>query len=335
MGEIMQEEGAWKDTLKTGTNTDTKHTLELSQYCPSFKTREDMSENIIDVLEQIDQESNFLNAEIEESTASKETAHLQTKVVPDIYKQDKAGTLTTMTTTMCGTSQFQKTPTQHYGEHLECEQETSNPINPSVRKLNCEHQTKIIAKAHDAQKSLPEDLSPLADFILLRSKQLTITSPMVEVESSNSNNVNVESKVENHPIQMRKNNVTIEHLYIQADQQRTSTVIEVQASESQCRGYCMLHDVAVSVQTQLKDIGTDYNLMGNFAMLSFDKTRWFLKQHEKKVNNNMKEVPYVTAVFAVFFFRRAIIEMGALGHMTLCTFDLLAVLLMDVSAHVL
>ncbi|XP_051785492.1 protein shortage in chiasmata 1 ortholog isoform X2 [Erpetoichthys calabaricus] len=234
-------------------------------------------------------ESNCLNAEIEESTASKDSARLQTKVVPDIYKQDKANTSTTMTTTMCGTSQVQKTPTQHYGEHLECDQETSNPINSSVRKLNCEHQTKIIAKAHDAQKTLPEDLNPLADFILLRSKQPTVTSPMVEVQSSNSNNVNVESKVENYPIQMTENNVSIEHLYIQADQQRTSTVVEVQASESQCRGYCMLHDVAVSVQTQLKNIGTDYNWMGNFAMLSFDKTRWFLKQHEKKVNNNIKE----------------------------------------------
>ncbi|KAK1174547.1 protein shortage in chiasmata 1 ortholog-like [Acipenser oxyrinchus oxyrinchus] len=140
-----------------------------------------------------------------------------------------------------------------------------------------------------------EDLDPLANFIMLRSKLTNAVAAPPKAKSKNESQTKADTKVEDKSsaacatpkeVVSAARPVTPEKAKTET---RNTAVIEVQASESQCRAFRVLHDIASPVLFSSKELGISAAALGDFATLAFDQTRFFLKQQEKLVSNSLKQ----------------------------------------------
>ncbi|XP_058879094.1 protein shortage in chiasmata 1 ortholog-like [Acipenser ruthenus] len=143
------------------------------------------------------------------------------------------------------------------------------------------------------RKPQQEDLDPLANFIMLRSKLTNAVAAPPKAKSKNESQTKADTKVEDKFACATPKEVGSAARPVTPEKAKTETrntaVIEVQASESQCRAYRVLHDIASPVLFSSKELGISAAALGDFATLSFDQTRFFLKQQEKLVSNSLKQ----------------------------------------------
>lgn len=60
-------------------------------------------------------------------------------------------------------------------------------------------------------------------------------------------------------------------------------------TESQCQAYCLLEEAAIPVLKDLTHLGVLASVTWSFDSVKFDHTRFFLKQQEKVVCDNIKQ----------------------------------------------
>ncbi|XP_015705355.1 protein shortage in chiasmata 1 ortholog isoform X2 [Coturnix japonica] len=132
------------------------------------------------------------------------------------------------------------------------------------------------------------DDSDLNNFIMLRCKQ-TIT------QSQGKNGVDSPGKVlqpeELHlPVHKEDSSVCEPARTEKKEQENDSSVIvKIQASESQCQAYCLLKEAATSALKDLRSLGVLASVSWSFDSIKFDHTRFFLKQQEKMICDHFKE----------------------------------------------
>ncbi|NXA15761.1 SHOC1 protein, partial [Sapayoa aenigma] len=68
-----------------------------------------------------------------------------------------------------------------------------------------------------------------------------------------------------------------------------SITVNIEASESQCQAYCLLEEAAIPVLKDLTHLGVLASVNWNFESVKFDHTRFFLKQQEKLICDNIKQ----------------------------------------------
>ncbi|XP_048382727.2 protein shortage in chiasmata 1 ortholog-like [Stegostoma tigrinum] len=133
-------------------------------------------------------------------------------------------------------------------------------------------------------KAYQEDSDPLNNFIMLRSKQ--VSAPGSQTKSDNENlTYPVNGSVNNIEVSSKLETPKIASVQESSQQDRNRTLIDVQASESQCQAYYLLESAAIPVLKHLKGFAIQISA-GTFTALSFDYTRFFLKHQEKVVSDS-------------------------------------------------
>ncbi|XP_031464196.1 protein shortage in chiasmata 1 ortholog isoform X2 [Phasianus colchicus] len=69
----------------------------------------------------------------------------------------------------------------------------------------------------------------------------------------------------------------------------SSIIVKIQASESQCQSYCLLKGAATSALKDLTHLGVLASVSWSFDNIKFDHTKFFLKQQEKVICDRFKE----------------------------------------------
>uniref|UniRef100_UPI00398F58DB protein shortage in chiasmata 1 ortholog isoform X2 n=1 Tax=Pristiophorus japonicus TaxID=55135 RepID=UPI00398F58DB len=136
-------------------------------------------------------------------------------------------------------------------------------------------------------KTYQEDCDPLSNFIMLRSKKV---SAPCQTKSDSENQI-ITSDGNVYSIAVSSESVTpqIDSVQEISQQELNSTLLEVQASDSQCQAYYLLEATATSVLQHLKGCAIHKAGTGTFSTLAFDHTRFFLKHQEKVVSDGVKQ----------------------------------------------
>ncbi|XP_058528728.1 protein shortage in chiasmata 1 ortholog isoform X2 [Ochotona princeps] len=150
----------------------------------------------------------------------------------------------------------------------------STELSSRISKAPCEH-----------HKEWDKCLDPLSDFIMLRNKHMTCTS-RTEVTNNDEKEEFQDKEEYSLPLQEKSPIVsadkTPENLI---PKWGVDNVIEIQASESQCQAYCLLEAAAAPVLKKLACLWPLPVTNWKFATVTFDETRFFLKEQEKIIND--------------------------------------------------
>ncbi|XP_041089868.1 protein shortage in chiasmata 1 ortholog isoform X2 [Polyodon spathula] len=172
-------------------------------------------------------------------------------------------------------------------------QHTAADIPASKTAQRSEKEIKDPCNKGTEWRPQQEDLDPLANFIMLRSKLTNAVAAPPKAKSKNESQTTADTKVEDRFACATPKEQSSAARPVTPEKTKTETrntvVIEVQASESQCRAYCLLQDIASPVLISSKELGISAAALGDFATLAFDQTRFFLKQQEKVVSNSLKQ----------------------------------------------
>ncbi|XP_036288901.1 protein shortage in chiasmata 1 ortholog isoform X1 [Pipistrellus kuhlii] len=190
---------------------------------------------------------------------------------------------------------FVKSPTKE--EKPKDEQELVNRImqnneNKDCFELDCTELStesafsSTVGKASFKCSKRPVNhLELLSDFIMMRNKHKTCTS---ESEVTDSDEKNEFQDKEEHSLTLQEEspivctNKTVEKI----NQERgADSVIEIQASDSQCHAYCLLEAAATPLLKKLGGLCTLPVANWKFATVLFDQTRFLLKEQEKVVSD--------------------------------------------------
>nr|XP_051699178.1 protein shortage in chiasmata 1 ortholog isoform X2 [Oryctolagus cuniculus] len=128
-------------------------------------------------------------------------------------------------------------------------------------------------------------LDPLSDFIMLRNKYTTCISRTKVTDNDEKNAFQDEEECsltlqEESPIVC--GNKTLEKII---PKRGVNNVIEIQASDSQCKAYCLLEAAAAPVLKKLACLCPFPAANWKFATVIFDQTRFFLKEQEKVISD--------------------------------------------------
>ncbi|XP_067838452.1 protein shortage in chiasmata 1 ortholog [Heptranchias perlo] len=136
-------------------------------------------------------------------------------------------------------------------------------------------------------KTYQEDCDPLSNFIMLRSNQ--VPAPCQTKGDSEKQMITIDESVYN--IAVNGESVTPKIASVQETNQQdlNSTLVEVQASDSECQAYYLLEATATPVLKHLKGCDVHMAVTGKFTTLVFDQTRFFLKHQEKVVSDGVKQ----------------------------------------------
>ncbi|XP_072216456.1 protein shortage in chiasmata 1 ortholog [Excalfactoria chinensis] len=132
------------------------------------------------------------------------------------------------------------------------------------------------------------DDSDLNNFIMLRCRH-TIT------QRQEKNGVDSPGKVlqpeELHLPEHKEDSSVCEPARTEKKEQEndSSVIVKIQASESQCQAYCLLKEAATSALKDLTHLGVLASVSWSFDNIKFDHTRFFLKQQEKMICDHFKE----------------------------------------------
>ncbi|XP_078532775.1 protein shortage in chiasmata 1 ortholog [Lissotriton helveticus] len=159
------------------------------------------------------------------------------------------------------------------------ESRDSPSSSESWKNLSCRSDRKYV-----------DDPDPLTSFIMLRTKQkslkaeqkVTHGNPGLEVVTSEAN---VFSLKEDSTVHCEDDSEETAEAQIKQD----NILIEIPASDSQCQAYRLLEAAATPVMNKLLSLGISLLADWKFAHIHFDRTRFFLKQQEKAVNNSCKQ----------------------------------------------
>nr|XP_003463862.1 uncharacterized protein C9orf84 homolog [Cavia porcellus] len=143
-------------------------------------------------------------------------------------------------------------------------------------------------------KKQENDLDLLSDFIMLRNKYKTCASETEVTAQDKRDDQEELTHKEESPVVFT--NKTPE----KTNQERgADNITEIQATDSQCQAYCFLGASAAPVLKKLVCLCTLPAANWKFATVTFDQTRFFLKEQEKLINdaihqgiNNEKEMTF-------------------------------------------
>ncbi|XP_065603145.1 protein shortage in chiasmata 1 ortholog [Cyrtonyx montezumae] len=130
--------------------------------------------------------------------------------------------------------------------------------------------------------------SDLNNFIMLRCKH-TIS------QRQEKNGVDSPEKVlqpeEQHLPEHKGDSSVCEPVRIEKKEQENDSriIVKIRASESQCQAYCLLKGAATSALKVLKCLSVLASVRWSFDNITFDHTRFFLKQQEKVLCDHFKE----------------------------------------------
>ncbi|XP_059957770.1 protein shortage in chiasmata 1 ortholog [Mesoplodon densirostris] len=155
-------------------------------------------------------------------------------------------------------------------------------LDSTVPSTESSSSSKIEEASFKHDKKQENNLDLLNDFIMLRNKYKTCTSK-TEVTDNDGKDDKEECSLtlqEENPIVCT--NKTLE----KANQERRAdTVIEIQASDSQCQAYCLLEAAASPILKKLVCLCTLPAANWKFDTVVFDQTRFLLKEQEKVISD--------------------------------------------------
>ncbi|ELW70582.1 hypothetical protein TREES_T100003802 [Tupaia chinensis] len=162
-------------------------------------------------------------------------------------------------------------------------------------KLDCtvlcvESSSKIKKTSFEHGKKQENDLDLLSDFIMLRNKYKTCTSMTGQIIDSDEKDEFQDKEVcsltlqEESPIAY-----TTKTLETTNQKRGTDSVIEIQASDSQCQAHCLLEAAAAPILKNLLCLCTLPAANWKFATVTFDQTRFLLKEQEKILNDTVHQ----------------------------------------------
>ncbi|XP_027625252.1 protein shortage in chiasmata 1 ortholog [Tupaia chinensis] len=159
-------------------------------------------------------------------------------------------------------------------------------------KLDCtvlcvESSSKIKKTSFEHGKKQENDLDLLSDFIMLRNKYKTCTSmtgQIIDSDEKDDKEVCSLTLQEESPIAY-----TTKTLETTNQKRGTDSVIEIQASDSQCQAHCLLEAAAAPILKNLLCLCTLPAANWKFATVTFDQTRFLLKEQEKILNDTVHQ----------------------------------------------
>ncbi|KAM6182158.1 protein shortage in chiasmata 1 ortholog [Erethizon dorsatum] len=178
-------------------------------------------------------------------------------------------------------------------EKLRNDQEIVDIINQNEEtkdhlKLDCtvpfieSSPSSIIKKpCFEHSKKQKNDLDLLSDFIMLRKKTYTSKTKVIDHDKKDEfqGQEELTHKEESSVVFTNK---TLEKMN---QEKGTDNIIEIQASDSQCQAYCFLEASASPILKKLVCLCTLPVANWKFATVTFDQTRFFLKEQEKLIND--------------------------------------------------
>nr|XP_012592160.1 uncharacterized protein C9orf84 homolog isoform X1 [Microcebus murinus] len=155
-------------------------------------------------------------------------------------------------------------------------------LDCTVPSTESSSSSRIKKASFEHGKKRENDLNLLNDFMMLRNKYKTCTSKTEITESAKNDDKEEYSLTlqEESPI------VCTNKILEKANQERgTNTVIDIQASDSQCQAYSLLEAAATPILKKLICLCTLPAANWKFAIVIFDQTRFLLKEQEKVVSD--------------------------------------------------
>uniref|UniRef100_A0A0N8ETM8 Uncharacterized protein C9orf84 isoform 1 n=1 Tax=Heterocephalus glaber TaxID=10181 RepID=A0A0N8ETM8_HETGA len=143
--------------------------------------------------------------------------------------------------------------------------------------------SRIEKACFEHSKKQESDLDLLSNFIMLRNKYKTCTSKTEVTDHGKKDEFqNQEELTHKEESPIVSTNITLEKM----NQERgADNIIEIQASDSQCQAYCFLEASATSMLEKLACLCILPAANWKFATVTFDQTRFFLKEQEKLIND--------------------------------------------------
>ncbi|XP_010637640.1 protein shortage in chiasmata 1 ortholog [Fukomys damarensis] len=143
--------------------------------------------------------------------------------------------------------------------------------------------SRIKKACFEHSKNQENDLDLLSNFIMLRNKYQTCISKTEVIDHGKKDEFqNQEELTHKDEIPVVSTNKTLEKM----NQERgADNIIEIQASASQCQAYCFLEASATPILKKLVCLCTLPAANWKFATVTFDQTRFFLKEQEKLIND--------------------------------------------------
>ncbi|XP_072113281.1 protein shortage in chiasmata 1 ortholog [Mobula birostris] len=136
-------------------------------------------------------------------------------------------------------------------------------------------------------KEYQENCDPLSNFIMLRSKKVPT---ICQTNKDNENQfASIGGSVHDIDVNSELVSPRTDSVQESGQQNLNSSLIEVQASASQCQAYHLLEAAAIPVLKDLKGCVVFVAVTDTFTSLAFDRTRFFLKRQEKLVSDNVKQ----------------------------------------------
>ncbi|XP_062905049.1 protein shortage in chiasmata 1 ortholog [Mobula hypostoma] len=136
-------------------------------------------------------------------------------------------------------------------------------------------------------KEYQENCDPLSNFIMLRSKKVPA---ICQTNKDNENQfASIGGSVHDIDVNSELVSPRTDSVQESGQQNLNSSLIEVQASASQCQAYHLLEAAAIPVLKDLKGCVVFVAVTDTFTSLAFDRTRFFLKHQEKLVSDNVKQ----------------------------------------------
>ncbi|XP_004647331.1 uncharacterized protein C9orf84 homolog [Octodon degus] len=152
-------------------------------------------------------------------------------------------------------------------------------LDHTVPFIESSPSTRIEKTCFEHGKKQENDLDLLSNFIMLRSKYKTCTSKAEVIDHDKKDDQELTHKEESLVVFTNK---TVEKMN---PERGADNIIEIQASVSQCQAYCFLEASATLILKKLVCLCTLPAANWKFATVTFDQTRFFLKEQEKLIDD--------------------------------------------------
>ncbi|XP_042551784.1 protein shortage in chiasmata 1 ortholog [Dipodomys spectabilis] len=169
--------------------------------------------------------------------------------------------------------------------------EKEDNIEPdcSVPSIESSPASKIKKTSFEHDKKQENDLDLLSNFIMLRNKYNTCTSKTEDTDYDKKDEF--QHKEECSLMLQKQSPIVSTNKTLKNINEETvaDNVIEIQASDTQCQAFYLLESAAAPILKKLVSLCPFPAANWKFATVLFDQTRFFLKEQEKVISDNIPQ----------------------------------------------
>ncbi|XP_012878675.1 PREDICTED: uncharacterized protein C9orf84 homolog [Dipodomys ordii] len=169
------------------------------------------------------------------------------------------------------------------------EKEDNIKLDCSVPSIESSPSSKIKKTSFEHDKKQENDLDLLSNFIMLRNKYNTCTSKTEDTDYDKKDEF--QHKEECSLMLQKQSPIVSTNKTLKNINEETvaDNVIEIQASDTQCQAFYLLESAAAPILKKLVSLCPFPAANWKFATVLFDQTRFFLKEQEKVISDNIPQ----------------------------------------------